>query len=46
VTENGDTHCAGVSESQQARNLIERAAHPDARDMLREAAHNLGITIS
>jgi len=38
VTEHGCAHVFGRSERAQARLLIERAAHPDARGWLREAA--------
>jgi len=37
VTEHGCAHVFGRSERAQARLLIERAAHPDAREWLREA---------
>lgn len=43
VTENGVADCFGHSEKDQARNLIEQAAHPDARDELREAAGKLKL---
>lgn len=43
VTENGVADCFGHSEKEQARNLIEHAAHPDARDELREAAGKLKL---
>ena len=43
VTEHGMAHCAGASQAQQARNLIEHAAHPDARDELMRAAHDLKL---
>lgn len=43
VTENGVADCFGHSEKEQAKNLIERAAHPSARDELREAAGKLGL---
>lgn len=43
VTENGVADCFGHSEKQQAHNLIEKAAHPSARDELREAAGKLGL---
>jgi acyl-CoA hydrolase len=43
VTEIGVADCFGHSEKEQATNLIERAAHPNARDQLREAAGQLGI---
>jgi acyl-CoA hydrolase len=44
VTENGIASCFGRSESEQAANLIERAAHPSVRDDLWRAAeaHGLG----
>ena len=43
VTEQGIATCFGHSESEQARNLIEHAAHPDARDHLRSAAKKMGL---
>lgn len=43
VTEQGEAHCAGASQSQQAHNLIEYAAHPDSRDALRQAAGEMGL---
>lgn len=43
VTENGVADCFGRTEKQQARNLIEEAAHPSAREELREAAGKLGL---
>jgi acyl-CoA hydrolase len=43
ATENGIAQCFGRSEQEQARNIIERAAHPDARDELREAAAGMGL---
>ena len=43
VTEQGEAHCAGASQAQQAANLIEQAAHPDARESLREAAARMGL---
>lgn len=43
VTENGIALCAGASQRQQATNLIEQAAHPDARDHLRSTAKELGL---
>ena len=43
VTENGMAQCSGVTQSQQATNLIEQAAHPAARDELRAAAHTMGL---
>ncbi len=38
VTEQGVAHLWGLSQSGQARELIERAAHPEAREALRERA--------
>jgi len=43
VTEQGIADCFGHSEKEQARNLIENAAHPDARGELREAAAKMGL---
>ena len=43
VTENGVADCFGHSLQQQASALIEQAAHPSAREELREAASRLGI---
>lgn len=43
VTENGVANIFGHSQKQQARNLIEEAAHPRVRDELREAAIALGL---
>jgi acyl-CoA hydrolase len=43
VTENGVADIFGHNQKQQARNLIEEAAHPRVRDELREAATALGI---
>ena len=43
VTENGIAHCAGASQAQQARNLIQHAAHPNARDELTLAAKKLNL---
>jgi len=43
VTEQGVAPVVGLSESEQARSLIENAAHPDARPALREAAAGLGL---
>ncbi len=44
VTENGIAQCAGVSQAQQARNLIDQAAHPAARDLLNQAAQQMGLS--
>jgi acyl-CoA hydrolase len=43
VTENGVADIFGHSQKQQARNLIEEAAHPRVRDELRQAAEDLGL---
>ena len=43
VTEQGIAQCAGASQSQQARKLIEQAAHPDAREELLRAASELKL---
>lgn len=43
VTENGIARCFGMSEREQAANLIQYAAHPDARAMLTSAAQKMGL---
>jgi acyl-CoA hydrolase len=43
VTEQGVAECFGRSAIEQATNLIEKAAHPDARDYLREEAAAAGL---
>ena len=43
VTEQGVAPCFGRSASEQASNLIENAAHPDAREFLRDAARESGL---
>ena len=43
VTEQGIAECFGHNESEQAKNLIEKAAHPDARSDLRIAAKKMGL---
>lgn len=43
VTEQGVAAMFGRSQHAQAHQLIERAAHPNARSMLREAAGHLGL---
>ena len=43
VTEQGVADCFGHSEKQQAHNLIENAAHPDARAELRAVASKMGL---
>ena len=43
VTEQGVAECFGRSAIEQATNLIEKAAHPDARDYLRDEAAAAGL---
>ena len=43
VTEHGIAECFGRSASEQASNLIEKAAHPNAKDALREYAAASGL---
>jgi acyl-CoA hydrolase len=43
VTEQGVAECFGRSAIEQAINLIEKAAHPDAREYLRDAAGAAGL---
>jgi acyl-CoA hydrolase len=43
ATEHGLARCFGCSEGDQARNIIEQAAHPSVRDELREAAGRMGL---
>lgn len=43
ATENGIAPCFGHSQAQQARNIIENAAHPSVRDELWERAGELGF---
>jgi acyl-CoA hydrolase len=43
VTEQGEAELWGVDEREQARRLIERAAHPRVRSELTEEAHALGL---
>lgn len=43
VTEHGIAEIFGYSQRTQASNLIEHAAHPDARDELRHAAKSMGL---
>jgi acyl-CoA hydrolase len=45
VTENGLAEIWGRSQDEQARNLIEHAAHPDVREELREEAVALGLRV-
>jgi acyl-CoA hydrolase len=43
VTENGLARVWGLTESEQAREIIDQAAHPKVRDELVEEAHFLGL---
>lgn len=43
ITEQGVAEVFGHSEKEQARNIIEQAAHPSVRDGLWEAARELGL---
>jgi acyl-CoA hydrolase len=43
ATENGIATMFGRSQGERVANIIERAAHPDARDGLREAAAEMGL---
>ena len=43
VTENGIARCFGMSEREQAENLITHAAHQDARSELTLAARGMGL---
>ena len=43
VTEQGIAACFGQNQSQQALNLIEKAAHPSVREELTLAAQTLGL---
>ena len=43
VTEQGEAKCFGLSQNDQAANLIEKAAHPDARPHLMEEAKKLRL---
>ena len=43
ITEQGVAEIFGHDEKAQARNIIEYAAHPDAREELREEAAGLGL---
>ena len=45
VTEHGIAEIWGRSQDEQARNLINEAAHPDVRDELREEAVGLGLHV-
>jgi acyl-CoA hydrolase len=44
VTENGVAQIWGYSQQEQARHIVEEAAHPDVRDELWEEAEALGLT--
>ena len=44
VTEHGVARIWGYSQGDQARHLIDEAAHPDVRDELWEEADELGLT--
>lgn len=43
ITERGAAHIFGRSQRAQARLIIENAAHPDAREQLRDHAATLGL---
>jgi len=43
ATEQGIAECFGQTQAQQARNLIHQAAHPDAREHLTQAAHEMSL---
>jgi acyl-CoA hydrolase len=43
VTEQGVATCFGKSQNEQAFNLIENAAHPNAKEALRESARGLNL---
>jgi acyl-CoA hydrolase len=43
ATENGIATMFGRSQTERVTNIIERAAHPDAREGLREAAGEMGL---
>lgn len=45
ATENGIAQVFGNDEDEQARQIIEHAAHPDARDELREAGRAMGLKV-
>lgn len=44
ITEHGSARIFGRSQRAQARLIIDNIAHPDARDALRQAAVDLGLT--
>lgn len=43
ATEQGIADVFGHTQAQQAKNIIDFAAHPDARDQLTQAAHELNL---
>lgn len=43
ATENGIARVFGHSQSERVTNIIDKAAHPDARDELRAAAASMGL---
>ena len=43
VTENGVARCFGRSQTEQAQNLINFAAHPKARESLSQAGKKMGL---
>ena len=43
ATEQGIAECFGHTQAQQARNIIDQAAHPNAREHLEQAARNMKI---
>ena len=43
ATENGIADCFGHSQNEQARNIIDNAAHPSVRDELRKHARDFGL---
>jgi acyl-CoA hydrolase len=45
VTEQGCADVWGRDAVDQAQRILDRAAHPDARDELREAGHRLGLAL-
>jgi acyl-CoA hydrolase len=44
VTEQGTAELRGHNETDQAKHLIDSAAHPSMRDELREEAYALGLS--
>ena len=43
ATENGVASVFGRSQTERVTNIIERAAHPDAREELRSSAGEMGL---